>query len=363
MISVQILEGWADDESQPRIVVDGEIYDFGEIYEGDVLQHVFQFRNEGAGTLKILSIHASCGCTAVVLSEEYKELAEGQGGEIKVTFNSGSKLGRQNRLITLNTNDPQMPQKKLSVQGLVKERISVHPRHLVFGEVERGTTSKELTVRIQSVDGTPFVLEEVNARSQVVSLDWSQNEDGSYEIRVRLHVEKDVPPRPVHDGLRIKTTHPEMQWITLPMRWEVVSAIRVRPQSVTLFRRGDHESEVSFTVLRPEGVPFQIQEISNLPEYVSSTVMELPDSNAYRVTLRLGDDPPVGRHDRDILIKTNDPENTNLPVHLFLRVEREERSGEIPLQLKTLTGPSGKPIPLPRLEIPSSMHPPPPTEH
>ncbi|HDZ26388.1 MAG TPA: DUF1573 domain-containing protein, partial [Candidatus Aminicenantes bacterium] len=65
----------------PKLKFREESKDFGKVKQGEVLTHVFVFKNEGDETLVIKRVKTSCGCTAALLSK--KEIAPGAEGEIK----------------------------------------------------------------------------------------------------------------------------------------------------------------------------------------------------------------------------------------------------------------------------------------
>ena len=77
-------------------------YDFGDIYQGDKVEHVFKFENSGNEPLIITNVQTTCGCTAPNWPRD--PIAPGQVSEIKVVFNSAGKIGRQNKVITVVSN-------------------------------------------------------------------------------------------------------------------------------------------------------------------------------------------------------------------------------------------------------------------
>ncbi|MDO6438816.1 DUF1573 domain-containing protein [Cyclobacterium sp. 1_MG-2023] len=79
-----------------------EIFDFGTIDEGKVVEHVFKFKNEGQVPLIISNIQASCGCTSPEWSKE--PVKPGDEGFIKVVFNSRGKSGVQSPTVTIQAN-------------------------------------------------------------------------------------------------------------------------------------------------------------------------------------------------------------------------------------------------------------------
>ena len=96
-------------EVLPEIVFEEEFHDFGEINEGLVAEHVFSFKNEGEGPLIISNAQGSCGCTVTVWPRQ--PIAPGATGEIKVSFNSTGRAGKQDKRVTLTTNA--VPQTKV----------------------------------------------------------------------------------------------------------------------------------------------------------------------------------------------------------------------------------------------------------
>ncbi|HEY0245831.1 MAG TPA: DUF1573 domain-containing protein [Mucilaginibacter sp.] len=86
----------------PVMKFEVESHDFGKIKQGDKTSYDFKFINTGKSPLIISNAVASCGCT----TPEWPKtpLQPGQGGEIKVTFDSANKSGLQDKLITITAN-------------------------------------------------------------------------------------------------------------------------------------------------------------------------------------------------------------------------------------------------------------------
>lgn len=94
--------------AEPAIKFDDQSYDFGVVKQGENLEHIFKFTNDGEGTLVINSVQPSCGCTGVVMDEK-KEFESGETGEIKITFNTQGRQGVNLKTVIVNTNDPENP--------------------------------------------------------------------------------------------------------------------------------------------------------------------------------------------------------------------------------------------------------------
>lgn len=89
-------------ESLPVIKFDKEVYDFGTINEGDVVEASFEVTNTGKSDLIITSAKASCGCTVPTWPKE--PIKTGASAKIEVKFNSSGKKNKQTKAITLTTN-------------------------------------------------------------------------------------------------------------------------------------------------------------------------------------------------------------------------------------------------------------------
>ncbi len=76
--------------------------DFGDITQGEKVEHVFKFENKGDTPLIISNVAASCGCTVPNWPKD--PIPPGEKGEIKVTFNSAGKMGKQNSVVRIYSN-------------------------------------------------------------------------------------------------------------------------------------------------------------------------------------------------------------------------------------------------------------------
>ncbi|MBV6645136.1 MAG: DUF1573 domain-containing protein [Cyclobacteriaceae bacterium] len=86
----------------PKITFMESVYDFGEIVQGDIVKHVFDFENTGTEPLILSNVRTTCGCTAPSWPRE--PIAPGEAATITISFNSRGKLGMQNKIITILSN-------------------------------------------------------------------------------------------------------------------------------------------------------------------------------------------------------------------------------------------------------------------
>ncbi len=104
----------------PVISFNEESHDFGNIKEGDKVDYVFSIKNGGKRDLVLRDVKTSCGCT--VVTPEKKVIPAGQSVPLKVEFNSRGKRGRQNKAITIISNDPHNPTSILRITSNVESK-------------------------------------------------------------------------------------------------------------------------------------------------------------------------------------------------------------------------------------------------
>ncbi|PWD98554.1 DUF1573 domain-containing protein [Marinilabilia rubra] len=113
---------WTDEEmaKAPVIEIDDRVFDFGEIEQGKKVSHAFMIKNNGNSKLILRKIRASCGCTAI--QPEKKVIEPGESTKLVAQFNSRGMSGRQNKSVTIYSNDPKKSTLLLRLTGsVVKE--------------------------------------------------------------------------------------------------------------------------------------------------------------------------------------------------------------------------------------------------
>ncbi|GJM27803.1 MAG: hypothetical protein DHS20C17_04380 [Cyclobacteriaceae bacterium] len=89
---------------------------FGDITQGDVVEHTFKFENTGNQPLIISNVLVTCGCTATNWPRD--PILAGKSSEITVRFDSKGKNGAQNKIITVVSNAVN-PREKVSIKSNV----------------------------------------------------------------------------------------------------------------------------------------------------------------------------------------------------------------------------------------------------
>ncbi len=123
-VTASIIEntsGWSQEDFANAAVVqfDATKHDFGTIEKGAKVVHEYTFTNKGKSDLVIRKVKASCGCTAV--QPKKTVIKPGESSFIKTIY-TGSGTGKQNKSITVITNDPKKSRVILRVAATVEPK-------------------------------------------------------------------------------------------------------------------------------------------------------------------------------------------------------------------------------------------------
>lgn len=77
-------------------------FDFGQVKEGEVVEHVYAYTNTGTAPVILSQVSASCGCTTPSYTQT--PVLPGNAGEVKVSFDSNGQVGKQQKIITVVSN-------------------------------------------------------------------------------------------------------------------------------------------------------------------------------------------------------------------------------------------------------------------
>lgn len=157
---------------------------------------VFKYENKGDTPVHIKAVRPSCGCTTAALAKN--DVAPGEKGEIKATFNVGTMTGIQTKTITVETDDPKTPQTVLTFKATIAQVLEVQPTFVfwqanepaqpktIIAKAAKSVTVKNIDVVSSSGDFTTKV------------------ENGSTPGEFRIQVQPKDTSKPVNANLTIK---------------------------------------------------------------------------------------------------------------------------------------------------------------
>lgn len=151
----------------PKIFVTPTDFDFGTIEQGKIFTYNYVVMNNGTDTLKIYDVRPGCGCTAV--KPEKNILLPGESTKIKIDFNSEGRVGKQEKYVTILSNDPKQPQFQFKFHGEINKKpidISTNPRiHFTetghnFGSVKEGAVV-DYTFNFSNIGKVDLIINDV----------------------------------------------------------------------------------------------------------------------------------------------------------------------------------------------------------
>lgn len=104
---------------EPVMTFDHDMWDFGNMTEGEVVEHDYTFKNTGGRPLLISDVQATCGCTIPEWPRE--PIRPGQEGKIKIQFNSAGKSENIDKHVTIFSNAKDV-KKELNFKAYVKKK-------------------------------------------------------------------------------------------------------------------------------------------------------------------------------------------------------------------------------------------------
>jgi len=97
-------------------------HEFGDITQGEKIEHTFKFTNTGTAALVITNVEVTCGCT-VPKGWPRDPIMPGDKGEITVAFNSSGKVGRQNKVVTVTSNSVGTTNQVMIVANVLDKKL------------------------------------------------------------------------------------------------------------------------------------------------------------------------------------------------------------------------------------------------
>jgi len=150
---------WGQDEA-PSMVIDNSMKDFGKVMQGEMLKHVFNFSNQGPGTLEIISVEATCGCQTNTLSDT--QIPVGQSSRIEMSVDTTLLTGAIEESVHIITNDPRRRSVLFSIKADVQPEIRVSSPSIYFGDVSEG---EQITQEVMLTVMTEKSIEILSAES------------------------------------------------------------------------------------------------------------------------------------------------------------------------------------------------------
>jgi len=304
----------------PKVRVEQWVYDFGEVYDGQKVEHEFVLHNDGRRPLVLSSVRTSCGCTA---AEYDRRIAPGDSGKIKVVFNTHGKGPNARSYVYVSTNDPANRRLRFTLQGTVRKYIEVEPSSGAnFGRVVDNRVEPK-TIKLTSHLPDPLKLSLVpGPADDFFDARITEIEPGKvFEIAI-------TPKLPLPEGatavrMRFDTGIPGRAHIVIPCRIYVPPAVEVSPSAIVLAGPPVREAPRVLDVAFNKPGQFRILAATCSDPRVRIEVGELVPGRRWRVVCMIPEGFKLpARQAADITILTDCAEQPRIHVPLRMRTTR-----------------------------------------
>jgi hypothetical protein len=257
----------AADEGVPAIRVDRMDYDFGTVREGQVVSHLFPFRNAGSAPLEITEIKPGCGCTQIVMGlvpeggglEEsgiewkVRRFPPGSHGVAKFVYDTKNRRGDTGSSADILTNDPGNRRIHLVVRANIKVSVEVLPNAAGFGFVSADSKPAQ-TIHIKANEEPGFEIRETTSSDPRVQLKLSRNSSAppdvvAYVLQVALDLEGLEPGDRIQDTVRVRTNSRWKPEIEIPVSAVLKPPIYVTPEVVRLVQRRKEGNPTGYLIV------------------------------------------------------------------------------------------------------------------
>ena len=157
---------------------------------------VFKYENKGDAPVHIKAVKPSCGCTTAALAKN--DVAPGEKGQIVATFNIGDRTGVQTKTVTVETDDPKVPQTVLTFKATIAQLLELQP-NFVFWQASEAPQPK--TIIAKAAKGVTVNKVDVTSSSGDFT---TKVEPGSTAGEFKIQVQPKDTTKPVSATLTIK---------------------------------------------------------------------------------------------------------------------------------------------------------------
>lgn len=308
----------------PILTMDSEIYDWGTVIRGTVVEHTFTVRNSGEAPLDILEVKPQCGCTAVDKPADPIP----PGGSAKLTLKVDTKRfkGPLKKTAAIRSNATKQPL-TITMQGTVEPLFAITPENPKI-TIVRGAETPPFKISVKRVSKQPAEIVGIDCKSTIIAPTLKEIEPGStYDIDVGVALNTKGTRSYYYERLKIKAKTGDEE-LELPLRVTVVvqDRISLKPKSAYFPRKETDTLKIEgaptlhkvidIRSLGGESHQFKILDVENKTVNFKHRLDTQVEGKIYQLHVMLDEIPPgtqrtVREH---IVIKTNDPDHPELKI-------------------------------------------------
>ncbi|MEG1643765.1 MAG: DUF1573 domain-containing protein [Bacteroidales bacterium] len=340
--------------AQPIIDFRETTFDFGTFSESDkYATHTFNFTNIGDAPLVITNVRATCGCT----TPEYTTapIAQGESGEIKITYSASGRPGKFSKVITVIANTV-IPETTLSIKGDVKESsqpvkddytyniegLKLKTLHIMIGDIYKGE-KRSYNIDIKNDTTIPLTITPIHLPGHITTTISPKvlqpKEKGKITVTYNTRklkewgYQNEEIPINIYNGDKKPTTKKMTLFANIHEDFRnITTAQLIKSPKITLHTPLLYFGEVSKTQNTSKSVeihntgklPLHIRKISSLSPAITAKTSKdkIKSDGKYNLTITINPQKSNGKIINErIIIITNDPKDpvTYLQVTAYIK--------------------------------------------
>ncbi len=270
---------------QPRVTVEKDVCDLGEVGVDTKLTGQFKFTNSGNGPLAITGVQGCCGVTLKGLKAG-DEFAPGQSGTLEFEYQAVSIPNpKMARIVYLQTNDPDHKIIGLTIKAAVVRRVDYKPEVLKLVLKQANAGCPDITLK--SLDGRPFSVTDFKATGSSITAEFDPQAKAT-EFVLKPKVDMGKLEHNMRGRVSIAVTHPECSAVDLP--YDVLAEFTVSPPNIMMFGlKAEKSVERDIWILNNYQEDFEIESVTSQKGLIK-LVEKTKKDNRYQ--LRIEVTPP-----------------------------------------------------------------------
>lgn len=301
----------------PKAVINPQTNSFGSVVEGTVVESTFLVSNAGDEPLVIQRGTAPCGCTVVGISQPLT-IAPGSSSEVKISFDTSGRSGKQEKAATLYCNDPDQSSIDLSLVGTVEAIAQFSPQRITFNNLG---INEKATAGLKISPQKGYSISEVKTYSSKVSVE--KTNEGTYLVSLAPTTVGEVRDRVV---IYLRNESGDEVTAQVPVYARVVSGVTFKP-SVVSFGVIDGNLPLTKTVRienKEKGKKLSIISLTSTASFINVSSEEKKSGTVFEIVVTVD---PKGKFNEELKASVtailSDGKEIVLPV-LGIRPPKEE---------------------------------------
>jgi hypothetical protein len=141
----------------PAIYFEKKDLDIGTVYTGQTKKIQFKIENTGGELLQILGVQPSCGCTTAKMPKS--SLKPGESDVLELQFNSTGILGKVEKHVSIQSNDPKLSKATLTFKANVISEFEIvrYGSMVYFPNLKLGRMHKD-TIEMKNISKAPLTI-------------------------------------------------------------------------------------------------------------------------------------------------------------------------------------------------------------